>query len=69
MTKVGVPVSSSKTLLTQRKVVALVSDAISIGRKDYNYSRSGATPLSLHHSSQKVNPSVKSEIRKDKGKG
>ena len=67
MTKVGVPVSSNKCLPTQLKMIALVSDVISIGRTDYN-SRSGATPLSLHHSCQKVNPSVKSKIRKDKRK-
>ena len=67
MTKVGVPVSSTKCLLTQLKVTALVSDVISIGPKDYN-SRSGATPLPLHHSSQKVNPSVKSKIKTDKRK-
>ena len=67
ITKVGVVGSSTKCLLTQLKRTALVSDVISIGRTDYN-SRSGATPLSLHHSSQKVNSTVKSKIRKDKRK-
>ena len=33
----------------------------------YN-SRSGASPLSLHHPSQKVNSTVKSKIKKDKRK-
>ena len=73
MTKGGVPVSSTKTLLTQLKVTALVSDAISIGQKIYN-SRSGASPLSLHHASQKVNLSdtlckIQNQKREEKGQG
>ena len=67
MTKVGVPVSSTKTPLTQLKVIALVSDVMFTVPQDYN-SRSGASPLSLHHSSQKVNSTVKSKIKEDKRK-
>ena len=67
MTKVEAVGGSTKTLLTQLKVIALVSDVMFTVPQDYN-SRSGATPLSLHHSSQKVNPSVKSKIKKDKRK-
>ena len=67
MTKVGVVGSSTKALLTQLKVPTLVSDVMFTVPKDYN-SRSGATPLPLHHSSQKVNSTVKSKIKEDKRK-
>ena len=65
MSKVGVPVSSTKWPLTQLKVAALVLDTMCIGPTDYN-SRSGTSPLSFHRSSQKVIPSAKSKINKEK---
>jgi hypothetical protein len=67
MTKCGVPVGSTKTLVTQLKVTTLVSDIVCTVPQDNN-SRSGAPPLSLHHSSQKVNLSAKTKIKKEKRK-
>ena len=46
MSKVGVPVGSTKTHLTQLKVATLVSDIVCTVPRD-NISRSGAPPLSL----------------------
>ena len=63
MSKVGVPVGSIKTHLTQLKVATLVSDIVCTVPQDNN-SRSGALPLSLHHSSQKVNLSCKNQNQK-----
>ena len=67
MSKVGVFASSTKTLLTQLKVTTLGLGCPLRNTTDYN-SRSGASPLSLYHSSQKVNLSAKTKIKKEKRK-
>ena len=67
MTKVEVVGGSTKDLLTRLKVTTLIPRSPLMNAAEHN-SRSGASPLSLHHSSQKVNPCVKSKIRKEKRK-
>ena len=67
MTKVEAVGVSAKDLLTHLKVIALISRSPLMNATDYNL-RSGASPLSRHHSSQKVNPSVKSKIKEAKRK-
>ena len=67
MTKVGVVGSSTECLLSQLRVITFMSWDNLMNVSFYN-SRSGASPLSLHHPSQKVNSTVKSKIRKDKRK-
>ena len=67
MSEVGVPVGSTKCPLTQLKVTTLVSRPPLTNAVEQN-SRSGASPLSLHHPPQKVNPPAKTKIKKEKRK-
>ena len=67
MSKVLTPGGSTKTLMTHLKVITLVSDIMrTVPQK--KKSRSGAHPLSLHHSPQEVNPPAKTKIKKEKRK-
>ena len=63
----GLGTGAQPRLMTQLKVIALVSDIMCTVPQDNN-SRSGAPPLSLHHSSQRVNLSSKTKIKKEKRK-